>query len=275
MQASKLMALGELAAGMSHELNQPLTGIRGFAQEALDVIKTSQKPSKKHVSELLAEVVVNSDKMAGLLSQLRAFARKEKNAGSAGGNLKLEAVPVSQSFHSVLSLLKRQLETRNIKITWNGLDAGAENLAVLAQAHPVEQILINLITNSRDAIGDRQKSNPKAVGLIHVDVTHDSKWVDISVSDNGPGIPESIRANIFDPFFSTKETGQGMGLGLSISYGIAHRFGGELALDRSGPMGTTFRLRLPYIDARDSGSSPSGSSDSGSSPSGSSHKEAA
>lgn len=241
VQASKLVALGELAAGMSHELNQPLTGIRGFAQEIQDILRTNPKPKKSVVRELCAHIVSNSDKMASLLSHLREFARKgRENAESE--NSAAESVPLAEAVHNVKTLLGRQLEKQQIRVEESGLDAG---LCVVARMHPVEQVLINLITNSRDSLADVARVNPKFRGRIQISAAREEGFAVLRVSDNGAGVPEHIRNRIFDPFFSTKDTGKGMGLGLSISFGIAHKFGGELKLESSGAAGTTFALRLP------------------------------
>jgi PAS domain S-box-containing protein len=240
-QASKLVALGELAAGMSHELNQPLTGIRGFAQEMVDMLQGKDaKPSRKQLVGLGNDIVTNADKMAALLSHLRSFARQEQAQFKAA-----EKAPASVDLQSVtgqvMKLLDRALDKAGIRVELKSL---ADCPPVLAQTHPIEQILINLITNSRDAVLARHKGKPGS-GRISIEAREDGEHVVLRVSDNGGGVPESVRSRIFNPFFSTKETGQGLGLGLSISYGIAHNFGGELTLESTGPQGSVFALRLP------------------------------
>ena len=238
-QSSKLAALGELAAGLSHELGQPLTGVKGFAQEALDILKTEPKPSKKRMRELIADVVLNADKMAGLLAHFRSFARQEKR--SFDKNDKLEGVNLKRVFESVTKLMNRQFENHGIEVRSN-FNAGA---LAAAQAHPVEQIIINLLSNSRDALAEKTKSSKNFTPRIEVSLAIEKEFLCFRVADNGPGIPESHQLKIFDPFFTTKEPGKGMGLGLSISYGIAHRFGGEVLLEKSDSSGTVFVLKLP------------------------------
>jgi len=246
-QASKLLALGELAAGISHELNQPLTGIRGFSQEIQDILKNTKKPSRKGLLNLTEEVICNSDKMAALLSQFRGFARQEKKQ-FAESNEKVEDVSVRNLVGSVTRLLQRQLESYSITVSTHGLEDS--DIVFSGRSHPVEQILINLITNSRDAIREKREQNPKMRGKIEISAERDEGNFFIRVSDNGSGIADGLRGRIFDPFFSTKEQGSGMGLGLSISYSIAHNFGGELVLENTSAMGTTFLLKLPIKQAQ-------------------------
>jgi len=245
-QASKLVALGELAAGMSHELNQPLTGIRGFAQELHDIVGTVKKPKRSQLVELSRDVIQNADKMAELLSHLRDFARKERNHFEASSHIAPQPVSVNTSVRAVLKLLQKQFDDRGIVVD---VKTVPENLAVLAQTHPFEQVLINLFTNSRDAILEKRETQPQHKGRISFEAGIENGAVLIRVRDNGPGVPESLRERIFDPFFSTKEQGKGLGLGLSISFSIAHNFGGELHLEESSSQGTSFTLRLPIAGA--------------------------
>lgn len=245
LQASKLVALGELAAGISHELNQPLTGVRGFAQEIADMIK-DPTPDKTLLIELCNEIIQNSDKMADLLSHLRSFARAEKNNFSEE-NKEAKSVKLSSTLANVTKLFDKQLKSKNIKIDIRG---EIDNINVLAQDHPVEQIIINLLANSRDAILDRRQSDEKLTGHILINVDQQKEFVDIRVSDNGSGIPKEIREQIFNPFFTTKDPDKGMGLGLSLSFSIAHRFGGELSLESSSGSGTTFLLKLKNANSK-------------------------
>jgi PAS domain S-box-containing protein len=245
-QASKLVALGELAAGMSHELNQPLTGIRGFAQEIHDIIKSEPRPSKKKLRELAGEIMTNSDKMASLLSHLRDFARKEKHKASSKAHT-LEAVSLRSCLESVGRLFTRQLEKANIYLDCKSI--GAE-LAGLAEAHPLEQVLINLIANSRDAIIEKRQSDKTLKGHILFSSKVIAGHLEIRIQDNGCGVATDLKSKIFDPFFSTKDHAKGMGLGLSISFGIIHQFGGELSLENSGPSGSTFLIKLKSAQAK-------------------------
>ncbi len=243
-QSSKLAALGELSAGLSHELNQPLTGISGFAQEILDILKTESKPSKKEVKKLLLEVISNADKMAGLLSHFRNFVRSQGKTPSPAENKEVrQKVSLKIIIDRVLTLLARQLREKNISVQVDNMDALP---AAWSQEHPLEQILINLITNSRDAILEKLASASSATqGKILLSISTDADWIQVRVQDNGPGIAPNIQPKIFDPFFTTKDQGKGLGLGLSISFGIAHQLGGSLQLESSSESGSSFVLKIP------------------------------
>ena len=245
LQASKLVALGELASGMSHELNQPLTGIRGFAQEINDLLRTQPKPSKKQIRQLAQWIMTNSDKMASLLSHLRKFARQGREEAAA--DAPPVAVALTEVVHSVQVLLARQLEKQNVILEVRNIH---DQLQTWGRAHPIEQILINLVTNSRDAVLEQKRNNPSHKGKILVTAGEMANHTWLRVTDNGCGMSDSVRARIFDPFFSTKETGQGMGLGLSISFGLAHKLGGELSLESTSATGTTFLLKLPRVPGK-------------------------
>jgi PAS domain S-box-containing protein len=237
-QASKLVALGELAAGISHELNQPLTGVKGFAQEIMECLKDKDSESALKLSK---EIVIQADKMAALLSHMRNFAREEKKVLG-----KIESTPVSLEtiYKRVAPLFYRQLQAKGIEME---LKQNSDKVSILAEEHPVEQVLINLIANARDALVDKKNENPKHIGKIVVTLEDDKNYCTLRVTDNANGVSESIRDRIFNPFFTTKDPDKGMGLGLSLSYSIVHRYGGELLLENSDKNGTTFLARWPKI----------------------------
>lgn len=240
IRASKLVALGELAAGMSHELNQPLTGIRGFAQELRELVGQGSAP----VAKLCDAILTNADRAAGLLSHLRNFARSEREGAI---ETPAEPVPLRTTASNVETLLGRQLAKSGVQLEFRGFD---EPLVAWGRAYPVEQILINLITNARDAVLDRVRTAPQPAGRVCVKLEAHGDDIVIRVSDNGGGVSEKAKSRIFDPFYSTKEPGSGMGLGLSISYGLAHRMNGELTLESTGATGSTFVLTLPQASTQ-------------------------
>ncbi|NCN41574.1 PAS domain S-box protein [bacterium] len=243
-QVSKLVALGELAAGMSHELNQPLTGVRGFAQELEDILSSEKRPKRKEVIGLTKEIITNADKMASLLSHLRDFARQEKNNFNTATDSRTEKVSLKVAVDNVLKLLDKQLEDQKVKVFTDV----PGSLSALAQIHPVEQVLINLLTNSRDAVIDKHAASGK--GRIDIQAWEENQKVFLRVSDNGCGVAEELRGRIFDPFFSTKDQGEGMGLGLSISFSIIHNFKGQIQIEESGPNGTSFLITLPTANSK-------------------------
>jgi PAS domain S-box-containing protein len=239
IHASKMMSLGELASGMSHELNQPLTGVRGFSQEIIEELK-NPKPSKKQVRRQAQLIVENADKMAKLLASLRDFARRGKNSSSEQ-SLSSENISLEKPLQSVKILLAKKLAQENIQL----IEQIVTSQNFQGDSQSTEQILLNLITNASDSIREKRITNPSTVGRIVVQSEIRGSQLEIQISDNGNGIPPALQNRIFDPFFSTKSPGQGMGLGLSISYGLAHRMGGDLQLRHSNSQGTTFALTLP------------------------------
>ena len=235
-RTARLSALGELAAGLSHELGQPLTGIVGFSQEIGDILKTQAKPKKFEIFKLAQTIEKQAKRMALLLSQFRQFARDEKKIETGSS---LEKFKLSEVFESVLNLLSKQLEKRGIKVK---VESKNETFECKGRHQPLEQILINLVSNSRDAL----KNNPS--GLIEVTLESKPNEFWVRVSDNGQGIEEKYQSKIFDPFFTTKDPGAGTGLGLSISYALAQKMGGSLSLEKSiKGVGTTFLWKIPKV----------------------------
>jgi PAS domain S-box-containing protein len=242
-QASKLVALGELAAGISHELNQPLTGVKGFAQEILECLK--EKAPDKDVEKLSREIITQADKMASLLSHLRGFAREEQKALKPSAN---EDVNLNTVFNNVGLLFHRQLESKNITLKFKDIQ---KNIQISSLEHPTEQVLINLIANARDAILEKRKIKDTFKGEIKISVEEQTDSYFIRIQDNGCGIEDTIKDHIFNPFFTTKDPDKGMGLGLSLSYSIAHRFGAILSLENSSSKhGTTFLIEWPKYKAQ-------------------------
>jgi signal transduction histidine kinase len=248
MHASKMAALGELATGLSHELNQPLTGIRGFAQEIGDILKTEARPKKSLIRKLSNEVIQSADKMAQLLAHFRTFARggiKSQGLGGADSDaiMKTEKFNAADLVLKTLRLFSHQFEKRKITV-----EVHQQQPIMLDQlAQPLEQIIINLVSNARDACS--QSSNRPSKILISIRISPvNLNSVEFRVTDNGTGISDADRDKIFDPFFTTKDIGKGTGLGLSISYSIAEKLGGTLELEHSQlGRGTTFLCSIPMI----------------------------
>jgi len=238
VQAGKMTALGRLAAGVAHELNQPLTAISGFAQELEAVYK-----DKKIDDDYVGEIISAADKMSRIIGQLRVFGRKADE-----GNTQVELKVV---VNDVLSLLRAQLKNRGIKVTAEIPDGLPK---VFCNPFQLEQVVINLITNARDAI--QEANNNK--GKIKIKVFEEKKkeQVVIEVTDNGTGIPESAVNNIFDPFYTTKEVGKGMGLGLSIVYGILDKVNGTIVASNSPGSGANLKVILPIDFRKTDGPNP-------------------
>jgi PAS domain S-box-containing protein len=242
--AAKLSALGELAAGLSHELNQPLTSIKGFSQELCDRLKSEAKPSKKDFRAGLQVIVDQSNKMAALLSHFRSMARRDPTERAP---LDAKAIWPEDVLATIRRLLDRQLSKKNILLCMK-LDTSKRKVWFNETA--LEQVIVNLISNSRDGISEQQKRDPSFQGRIQVSSVWKGSTYEIRVQDNGCGIPPTLQKKIFDPFFTTKEPGAGMGLGLSIAFSLVHQLQGDLQLESSSGSGTTFVLTLASAETQ-------------------------
>jgi len=230
VQSGKLAALGELAAGIAHELNQPLTAVRGFAQEAMASAKNDET-----LKSYLDEVIKGSDKMERIISHLRNFTRKSTED--------FQMVDLHAVIDESLVMLDKQLSSRGIKIEKN---YAAKLPRVYCNPFQIEQVFINLATNARDAI----EAKRAGTGTITITTKVTSEQVlEIQYRDDGCGIEEMTKGKIFNPFFTTKEVGKGMGLGLSVSYGILSRIHGSILVESHVGRGTVFTIKLP-VDYR-------------------------
>ncbi|MEE4359445.1 MAG: ATP-binding protein [Desulfococcaceae bacterium] len=236
IQSAKLASVGELAAGVAHELNQPLMVIRSMSQLMLRKIRKGGFPKEK-VEEYSAMIEKNSGKMIHIINHLRIFSRQSEPFFSA--------LHIRKVIENSLLMLSEQLRLRKIEVRKYLADPLPP---VLGDANQLEQVMLNLITNARDAIGEKGENGEKYIE-IRTGLSEDRHYVEILLKDSGKGITEENRKHVFDPFFTTKEVGKGTGLGLSISYGIIENHKGSIEVYESGPGGTTFRIRLvPYTE---------------------------
>ncbi len=224
IQAGKLAALGQLSAGITHELNQPLAAIRTFSASGTLLLERGMiEPAKENFNRI-QEL---TERMAKLTSQLKTFARKSRGDR--------QPISVRQAIQQSLDLLANQLSQQRIEIDLHLPD---EAVQVIGDQVRLEQVVINLISNALDAMRDRPRRR------LGIDYRLDRQWLWLTVEDSGGGIPDELVSQIFDPFFTTKEVGQGLGLGLSITYGIVKDWGGTLSVN-NGSDGACFTLQLP------------------------------
>lgn len=237
VQSGKLASIGELAAEVAHELNQPLMVIRGYSQRIHHQMK-NRRLDEKELSELLETIERNTKRMMIIISHLRAFSR----LSTAG----FQPVDLNRVIEDAFLMIGEQLRLRGIHVTKN-LDA--EGTFIQGDARQLEQVFLNLLSNARDALSvtptcyQRRPSDRRIT--IATRSMSDPAMVEVLVSDNGDGIPAENLEAIFDPFFTTKAEGKGTGLGLSISYGIIQKHGGRIEVKDTGPDGTTFALTFP------------------------------
>lgn len=228
IQTSKMVAMGQLAAGISHELNQPLTGIKGFAQ-IISIDLDEGHPLKKD----LEKIIEQANRMDAIIKNVRFFARKS--------DFILKKINVCEPLEKALALLSQQLTVHDISIN----KVIAENLPeIQGDPNQLQQVYINLITNAYDAINSRLESKGGQIS-IKVFLSDDRQNIEIVLEDNGSGMSKAVLENIFNPFFTTKSPGGGMGLGLSIVYRIIENHKGSINVESKEGKGTIVRIRFP------------------------------
>lgn len=226
VQAGKMAALGELAFGIAHELNQPLQAIRGYAQE-LQVVLGEVTDER---GTFLKEIVSAADKMRSIIDYLRTHVRKSSENH--------EMIDVHQAIEEALKMLSRQFAVRGIRVE---RDFVADLPKVWGNALQLEQVFINLATNARDAI----EATGRGSGTVSIRTRCEGDFVEVLFRDDGCGMSDKTRQKAFNPFFTTKEVGKGMGLGLSLSYGVISKLHGSVVVESDLGKGTLFRVRLP------------------------------
>lgn len=229
----KLAALGELAAGVAHEINNPITGIINFAQILLDTHELGPAGS-----DMLHKIMKEGERIAAITRNLISFAR-------ADVGLHKEVNPVDV-VNASLSLVNHQLKRDGIKVETRFANEGC---LIVADFRKLQQVMLNLISNSRYALNSRYKGfdENKILEISGQPIEKDDgrQYYRLVVKDCGTGLPQSILEHIFEPFFSTKPPGQGTGLGLSISYGIIKEHGGSLSVNSIMEKYTEMIIELP------------------------------
>lgn len=237
MRSDRLRSLGEMAAGIAHELNQPLMAVRGAAEHTLIAVEEGWDASAERVRKRLNQIVGQTDRMVHIIEHVRMFARE-------AGEAEASDVRINDVVTSTVDLLGGQLRSHDVDLHCDLADT-----VPLIRANPfsLEEVLMNLIKNARDAAEDRSNQADRAtVQLVTRSERHgDGDVVIVEVMDNGDGIPEDIRSRIWDPFFTTKDPDQGTGLGLAISKSIVEEFGGSLQIDALPESGTVARVVIP------------------------------
>jgi histidine kinase len=237
IQASKMATLGEMATGVAHELNQPLSVIKTVS--SFFVKKLTQKEALKDdvLETMLSKVDTNVDRATKIINHMRQFARKSES--------ELTRIQVNEVLESAFEIFSQQLKTRGIAVDWKIDDHLPK---INADPGRLEQVFINLLLNARDAVEMKwlQASQEEdRDDRIVLESCLEGEWVVCRISDSGIGIPPQIANKIFEPFFTTKEVGKGTGLGLSISYGIIKECRGEIRVIPKHEKGTCFEIRFP------------------------------
>ena len=231
IQASKLATLGEMAAGIAHELNQPLNVMKIGSDFLREMASKGKKISDEELDTVTEEISSQVDRASGIINHMREFARVAE--------VKTHKVGINKPIRDVFKILGEQLRLRQIELE---LDLEEDLPPIMADSNKLEQVFINLVTNARHAMEEKTSGSTR---LLKIRSFIDNGDVMVTVSDTGNGIPKDIIDRIFEPFFTTKKAGEGTGLGLSISYGIVKDYGGTFRVESEVGKGTTFELRFP------------------------------
>lgn len=239
IQASKMATLGEMATGIAHELNQPLSVIKTSSSFFLKKINKEEKIDDRILFSLLQKVDKNADRATNIIHHMRQFARKSE--------MTLEKVQVNDILKSAFEIFSQQLKVRGIEVVWDIQD---DLPKVTADPGRLEQVFINLLLNARDAIEEKfaAKGPEEGEKKITIKTWSEDKRIAVEVRDTGTGIPKAIEDKLFEPFFTTKEVGKGTGLGLSISYGIVKECGGDIVVVSYAEDGASFIITFPVPD---------------------------
>jgi two-component system C4-dicarboxylate transport sensor histidine kinase DctB len=224
VQATKLAALGQMSAGLSHELNQPLAAIRSYSDNAKAFL---ERADNNAVSTNLASISELTDRMARIIRNLRTYARNEP--------VDIRPTSVNLALDEALELLEERLISSHTTLEKILPD---HQLMVEGGKVRLQQVFVNIVSNAIDAVKDSSRKH------IFVSAEEQDDRVTVFVRDTGLGLPDTRMNDIFDPFFSTKEVGEGMGLGLSISYGIINQFGGRIDARNHPDGGAVFSITL-------------------------------
>jgi histidine kinase len=236
IQASKMATLGEMATGVAHELNQPLSVIKTASSFFIKKIDNNEPIQKDILDSMLTKVDSNVDRASKIINHMRQFARKS--------DMEMEKVQVNEILENAFEIFSQQLKVRGIEVV---RDMHPNLPKIHADPSRLEQVFINLLLNARDAIEEKHAGRVSFDDgeKISLRTFMENTAVVVEVCDTGMGIPKHIIEKIFEPFFTTKEVGKGTGLGLSISYGIIKECGGEITAAMNDDRGTCFRVKFP------------------------------
>ena len=234
MQTDRLASLGQLAASVAHEINNPISGVLNLSMLMQRILRDDGIPQGR-VGEFrtyLSQVIHETSRVGRIVSDMLAFSRRSKPQRSVAD--------LNEILNSTLSLIQHKLRLSNVEVK---LDLDPDLPPVPCDSSQMQQVVLNLVMNAAEATQGQE------AGCVTVRTWRDGEGNSImfSVADNGEGIPEENLPKIFDPFFTTKPDGKGVGLGLAVLYGIVHSHGGEVTVQSNVGEGTTFTVTLPIV----------------------------
>jgi len=239
--ASRLSSLGEMAAGMAHEINQPLTIISTAAEGILRDIR-KDRFDVRLLPQDMQDVLDNVKRIDRLITHMRAFARRPEE---------WEYVAPAGVLDNAFVIMGGQFQLANVSVS-REIEEGLP--AIYVNPNQLEQVLINILTNARQALDERAEAaesrGESFQKRLVCRISREDNQVVFEVADNGVGVPDEIKTRIFEPFFTTKEVGQGIGLGLSIAYTLLTRsLGGRIWVEDNEMGGANFKVALPIKEA--------------------------
>jgi len=236
VQAGKMTTLGVMAAGMAHEINQPLNVIQVCADFFLKMLNRGQPVEEEDLRMMANDIVANVERASGVIKHVRDFARQSEPVRSR--------VSINDPINDVFKVLGHQLKVHEVEVE---LDLDPDIPEVLAEHNRLEQVFINLVSNAIDAMDEKaaQPDNADKEKRLTIRSFAENGHVIVKVIDTGTGMTEEIKNKIFEPFYTTKKVGKGTGLGVSISYGIVKDYHGSIEIDSEVGKGTTFTLKFP------------------------------
>ncbi len=236
IQASKMATLGEMATGVAHELNQPLSVIKTASRFFMKKILKKEKIEDDILFTMSEEIDSYVDRATKIIDHMREFGRKSETD--------LEKVNINEVLKRAFEILGQQLKVRGIEVVW---DLEESLPQIMADTNRLEQVFINLLINARDAIDEKWQALPhqQSDKRISLKTRSGKHKIIVEIHDTGMGIPDELLDRIFEPFFTTKKVGQGTGLGLSISYGIIRECKGKIQAVSSQGQGAGFIIKFP------------------------------
>ena len=237
IQSEKMAAVGQLAAGVAHELNNPLGGILGYAQFALEKIQQSKTGDEETaaLSRYLSDIELQARRCKMIVKNLLKFSR-------SSNNVEFDLVDVNASLEEIFLFTSHQLSMKDIRVT---KQFEPNLLPIFGNANLLQQVFTNIVINSMQSMPEGGELLVKT--SLEQSLGEFGGAVAITFKDTGIGIPRENLAKVFEPFFTTKKVGEGTGLGLAVSYGIVKDHGGDIKVESSAGNGSTFTVVLPIV----------------------------